>query len=69
MLRFGFVTCVELGLSCMEAIYAEGGELAAAFSLQDDLAVQKSGRVYLDEFCQRHAVPLRKFRNVNDAVS
>lgn len=66
MLRFGFVTCVELGLSCMDAIYHAGGSLAAAFTLRDDLAAQKSGRIYLDGFCAQHGIPLRKVRNVND---
>jgi methionyl-tRNA formyltransferase len=67
MLRFGFVTCVQLGLSCMETIYQQGGRLEFAGTLQDDQARAKSGRVYLDEFCTRHSVPLTKFRNVNDA--
>lgn len=65
-LRFGFVTCVRLGLSCMEEIYGAGGELAMAMTLRDDLAPAKSGRIYLDPFCQAHAIPLHKVRSVND---
>jgi methionyl-tRNA formyltransferase len=66
-MRVGFITCVQLGLSCMEAIYEAGGGLVFAGSLLDSQAAAKSGRVYLDQFCNRHGVPLVKFRNVNDA--
>lgn len=65
-MRVGFITCVQLGLSCMEAIYDAGGSLSFAGSLLDSQAAAKSGRIYLDEFCRRHDVPLVKFRNVND---
>jgi methionyl-tRNA formyltransferase len=50
----------------MQAIYEAGGELAFAGTLLDTQAQGKSGRVYLDEFCSRHSVPLAKFRNIND---
>jgi methionyl-tRNA formyltransferase len=66
-MRVGFITCVQLGLSCMEAIYEAGGRLAFAGTLLDTQAVTKSGRVYLDEFCGARGIPLAKFRNVNDA--
>jgi methionyl-tRNA formyltransferase len=67
MLRFGFVTCVQLGLSCMQTIYECGGRLDFAGTLHNDQATSKSGRVYLDDFCTRHSIPLHKFRNVNDS--
>lgn len=66
-MRFGFVTCVQLGLSCMEAIYEVGGRLDLAMTLNDDQAVSKVGRVYLDAFCDQHDIPLIKSRNINDA--
>lgn len=65
-MKFGFVTCVQLGLSCMEAIYEVGGKLALAVTLPDDKAASKSGRVYLDEFCSKHGIPLLKAAHVND---
>ena len=65
-MRFGFVTCVQLGLSCMEEIYAQGGSLALALTLPDDRAVAKSGRVHLDAFCHERRIPLVKVGNVND---
>ncbi len=65
-MKFGFVTCVQLGLSCMEAIYDAGGELALAVTLPDDKAANKSGRVYLDHFCYKNSIPLVKSAHVND---
>lgn len=65
-MRFGFVTCVQLGLSCMEEIYAAGGTLDLALTLPDDRAQAKSGRVYLDAFCAERGVELVKVSNIND---
>src|SRR5690242_13717067 len=67
MSRVGFVTCVQLGLSCMEAIYEVGGKLDLAITLHDETAVAKSGRIYLNEFCAARHIPLVKVRNINDA--
>jgi methionyl-tRNA formyltransferase len=67
--RIGFVTCVRLGLDCIEEIYRVGGRLDAAITLHDDRARGKSGRVYLDEFCACHGLRLEKIRHVNDATS
>jgi methionyl-tRNA formyltransferase len=64
-MRFGFVTCVQLGLSCMEAIYEVGGRLDLALTLHDDQAVAKSGRVWIDDFCAARSIPLVKARNIN----
>lgn len=66
MIKLGFVTCVELGLSCMEEIYKQGAELALAITLEDDQAVNKSGRVYLDGFCQKNKITLVKSRHINN---
>src|SRR5690554_2083 len=66
MIKIGFVTCVQLGLSCMEAIYEANGKLALAITLNDDQARQKSGRVYLDEFCKRKSIPLMKSSHINN---
>jgi len=68
VLRVGFVTCVELGFSCMRTIYEIGGELNLAVSLLDDMAPGKSGRVYLDDFCGQHEIPLVKTKHVNDTA-
>jgi methionyl-tRNA formyltransferase len=65
-MKLGFVTCVQLGLSCMKAIYEAGGKLDLAITLPDVNATSKSGRVYLDDFCADKRVPLVKFRHIND---
>lgn len=64
-IRAGFVTCVQLGLECMQAIYEAGGSLACAATLEDSMARGKSGRVFLDEFCGARGIPLHKSRGVN----
>lgn len=65
-MKFGFVTCVQLGLACMEAIYAAGGKLDLALTLADDKAQNKSGRVFIDDFCAERHVDLVKIRHIND---
>lgn len=65
-MRFGFVTCVQLGLSCLEAIRGLGSEPDLLVTLRDDLAVQKSGRIWLDDFAATGGNKLLKVSNVND---
>ena len=65
-MRFGFVTCVQLGLSCIEQIYRLGGKLSIVYTLHDHISVNKSGRVYLDDFCASNNVPLLKLSHIND---
>ena len=50
----------------MEEIYSQGGRLAFALTLTDTQAPNKSGRIYLDDFCSRHSIALFKSRNMND---
>jgi methionyl-tRNA formyltransferase len=66
VMKIGFVTCVQLGLSCIEAIYSVGGKLDIAITLHDHKATNKSGRVYLDKFCNVHEVPLLKIDHINE---
>lgn len=66
MIRVGFVTCVELGLACIEEIYGVGGTIDLAVTLPDDRARTKSGRVYLDDFCRLRSIELLKVPNIND---
>ena len=70
-MRFGFVTCVQLGLSCMKAIYDCGGKLDLIVTLEDDMARAKSGRIYVDPFAAEHEIPVAKIRNINkpDAIA
>lgn len=66
-MRFGFVTCVELGLSCIEEIFSMGGNLDLLLTLHDHKSVNKSGRIYLDEIALEHGVPLVKVDHINDS--
>jgi methionyl-tRNA formyltransferase len=66
MIRTAFVTCVQIGLSCIEEIYSIGGKLDLLITLKDNKAKDKSGRVYLDEISSKHHIPLLKINNVND---
>lgn len=65
-MRFGFVTCVQLGLSCLEELQRLGARPDLLLTLQDDMARKKSGRVYLDEFAAASGAPLTKVRHIND---
>ena len=68
-MRYGFVTCVRLGLACIEEILAFGGSLDLLVTLRDDRAVTKSGRVYLDELAADHGIPLHKVGNINEPAA
>lgn len=68
MKKFAFVTCVKLGLSCIEEIYRIGGRLHLLITLNDNKGINKSGRVYLDEFSKTNNIPLLKVDNINDDV-
>jgi len=52
----------------MEAIYEVGASLDLVVTLPDEQATAKSGRVYVDDFCGAHGIPLLKSRHVNDAA-
>jgi methionyl-tRNA formyltransferase len=68
-MKFGFVTCVQLGYACMEEIYRVGGRLDLIITLHDHLARKKSGRIYVDDFCAQHGIDVVKVRHVNDPES
>lgn len=66
-MKFAFVTCVQLGLECMEEIYRCGGKLDLVITLKDQLAVNKSGRIWVDDFCSEQNLDVLKITNVNDS--
>lgn len=68
-MRVAFATCVQLGLSCMDEIYNQYGKLDLLITLKDHKAINKSGRVYLDQFAAKNEIPLLKIENINDAVT
>ena len=65
-MKFGFVTCVQLGLSCMKSVYEMGEKLDLAITLPDHINQNKSGRVYIDDFCDGHKIPLFKSTSINN---
>jgi len=50
----------------MEAIYKEGFKLDFALTLPDNMAKEKSGRVYIQDFCNHHNIPLLKSSHINN---
>jgi methionyl-tRNA formyltransferase len=66
-MKIAFCTCVQIGLSCIESIYEIGGHFDLLISLHDHKAINKSGRIYLDEIAQKHDVPLLKINHINDS--
>lgn len=50
----------------MEAFYHSGGKLDFAVTLPDDIAKNKSGRVYIDNFCNQNDIPLFKYESINN---
>lgn len=65
-MKFAFVTCVQIGLSCMEAIYNVNGLLDLIISIPDEKAKKKSGRIYVDDFAAKHTISVIKSNHIND---
>lgn len=65
-MKVAFVTCVQLGRSCIEEILRIGGKLDLLITLEDGQAKNKSGRVYLDDLSRLYGIPLLKIRNINE---
>ena len=66
-MRIAFCTCVQIGLSCIEAIIEDGGKFDLLLTLQDNKSKQKSGRIYLDKIAMSTNTPLYKLNHINDA--
>lgn len=50
----------------MEEIYRHHGRLDLVLTLPDDRAINKSGRVFIDDFCLENKIDLLKVKNIND---
>lgn len=68
-MRIGFVTCVQLGYDCIEAIHSIGGSFSLFITLKDSQAATKSGRIYLDQISKSSGTPLVKVGHINDKKS
>lgn len=65
-MKIAFTTCVKLGESCVNKIFAMGGNLDLLITLKDEKGKNKSGRIYLDNIAKEHHIPLLKINNIND---
>jgi methionyl-tRNA formyltransferase len=68
-MRIGFVTCVQLGYDCIEAVHSIDGSFSLFITLEDNQAIAKSGRVYLDKISKSSGTPLVKINHINDKKS
>jgi methionyl-tRNA formyltransferase len=66
-MRIAFCTCVQIGLSCIEAIIKDGGKFDLFLTLHDNKSKKKSGRIYLDNIALSSNTPLYKLNHINDA--
>ena len=65
-MKVAFCTCVQIGLSCIEAVLEIGGSFDLFITLNDAKAKRKSGRIYLDKLSKETRTPLLKINHVND---
>ncbi len=65
-MKIAFCTCVQIGLSCIESIIDIGGNFDLLITLNDNKAINKSGRVYLDKIANKTNLPLLKINHIND---
>jgi methionyl-tRNA formyltransferase len=68
-MKIAFCTCVQIGLSCIEAILEDQGRFDLLLTLPDEKAKQKSGRIYLDKIAEKFDTPLVKINHINDATA
>jgi len=52
----------------MESIYSINGKLDLIISIPDEKSKKKSGRIYVDEFAEKHNIPVLKTNHVNDEI-
>jgi methionyl-tRNA formyltransferase len=50
----------------MKAIYEVGSKLSLVITLPDEVNINKSGRVFLDDFCLKKKIPLVKNSDINN---
>lgn len=66
--RIGFVTCVQVGRSVLEALLDMGATVDVLVTLPADRARSKAGRVHLGDLASRHGIDLITVSHVDDAV-
>lgn len=66
--RIGFVTCVQVGRSVLEALLDMGATVDVLVTLPSDRAATKAGRVQVDDIARRHGIDLVAVPHVDDAA-
>jgi len=66
-MKLAFCTCVQLGMSCIEASLRDGFQFDLLITLHDHKSKSKSGRIYLDQIAQEHETELFKINHINDS--
>ena len=67
-MKFAFCTCVQLGLSCIEAAVKSNFQFDLLITLNDNKARNKSGRIFLDKISEDNDIELLKINHINDDV-
>jgi methionyl-tRNA formyltransferase len=67
-MKFAFCTCVQLGMSCIQAALREGFEFDLLITLLDHKSKKKSGRIFLDAISEEHQIELLKIDHINDNI-
>ena len=65
-MKFAFCTCVQLGLSCIEAAVKSDFQFDLLITLHDNKSKNKSGRIFLDQISKDHEIELLKINHIND---
>jgi len=65
-MKFAFCTCVQLGLSCIEAALKSNFQFDLLITLHDDKYKNKSGRIYLNQISFDNDIELLKINHIND---
>lgn len=67
-MKICFVTCVKLGLDCLNVLIKNKIHVHTVITLTDNLSRQKSGRVFLDKYCEKYNLNLIKCKNINEEL-
>ena len=68
-MNFAIVSSVQLGLSSLQAMIDSGIKPKICITLKDNIALNKSGRVFFDDICKKNKIFLLKVENINQSKS
>jgi methionyl-tRNA formyltransferase len=67
-MKLAFCTTVVIGFDCIKELIINGYKLEFIITLEDDYLPNKSGRVSLNSFAEKHSIDLIKVKNINQSV-